>query len=343
MSTPLRNRQARQDLQKFCRTDSELEQLILDHFGKDRHLIPKGVDRLSIENRLIEVVGARAILRALEGPRYYMTLLLQGAGVLGLVVGTVFVVKQLQSAPIGPYAVDLRPVPGPDAIPFEIPKGPPLQDAGTAPITPPIPSKALPSGAVAVAPVGRSSASQGKPGGRVARSTCPAQGVLLERSTEAANFQTAHPLAANGYARGGKLQLVGIGGPTQGQMLSLATVVEADGARLEVHAERKVVDSKVCAAPLGEALHAGKELGKLIEDNRINLGSGDGVKVSALYDVLGAVVSDEDSTGRSLGRKKIGTVRVTAVDSVFSEVERVEGTVAKGSFVRARRSEGDQP
>ena len=327
MSTPLLNRQARQALLKHCRTESELEKLILDHFQKERHLLPRGVDRLSTENRLIEVVGARAILRALEGPRYYVAWLLQGAGVLGLVVGVGVAAKQLRSGP----AETERTLSTPAMAPPVTSKGQSAPETGTVMIPP------------AVVPGSSRPASTPKTGGRAARSQCPAGGVLLERTSGTANFQTVRLPAQNGYARAGKLRLLEFEGTTPGQLLTTATIVEAEGSRMEVHPESAVSALKVCAVPLGEVLHAGKELGKLLEDNRINLGSGDGVKVGALYEVLGDAVMDAESTGRSLGRKKIGTVRVTAVDSLYSEVQRVDGDVAKGSFVQAKRGEEERP
>ena len=329
MSTPLLNRQARQALLKHCRTESELEQLILDHFQKERHLLPRGVDRLSTENRLIEVVGARAILRALEGPRYYVAWLLQGAGVLGLVVGVGIAAKQLRSGPIETEKTVSTPAPA--MAPPVTSKGQPAPETGTGMLPP------------AVVPGSSHLASTPKTGGRAARSQCPAGGVMLERTSGTANFQTVRLPAQNGYARAGKLRLLESEGATPGQLLTTATIVEAEGSRMEVHPESAVSALKVCAVLLGEVLHAGKELGKLLEDNRINLGSGDGVKVGALYEVLGDAVMDAESTGRSLGRKKIGTVRVTAVDSLYSEVKRVDGDVAKGSFVRAKRGEGERP
>ncbi len=354
MSTPLLNRQARQALQQHCRTDSELEQLILDHFAEERRLIPKGVDRLSVENRLIEVVGARAILRAIKGPRYYVAWLLQGLGVAGFLVGGALTVKQLGQPATGPALPDLRPTfshtdlrpvgsVGPPAG-VEAPKPAPSPPAPVPTPAPASPGLAEDKGRIHPKPPGpRLEPTTTQSGG--ARTHCPAPGVLLERAAGGANYQTGKLPIPSGYARAGRLKLQSAGGADQGRVLTTATIVEAEGARMEVHPDRTLTEPKVCAVPLGEALHVGRDLGKLVEGGRINLGSGDGVKVGALYEVLGDAVGDEDASGRSLGRRKIGTVRVTAVDSVFSEVERVEGEVSKGRFVRAKRSDsaGSQP
>lgn len=353
MSTPLLNRQARQALQQHCRTDSELEQLILDHFAEERRLIPKGVDRLSIENRLIEVVGARAILRAIKGPRYYVAWLLQGLGVVGLLVGGALAFKQLGLSATGPVLPDLRPTSSHTELQSVGPVGPPAGAEAPKPApspTAPVPTPApTPPGLVEDKglihqPPGPRPESRTTPSGG-ARIQCPAPGVLLERAAAGPNYQTGKLPIPNGYARAGRLKLQSVGGADQGRVLTTATIVEAEGARMEVHPDRTLTEPKVCAVPLGEALNVGRDLGKLVEAGRINLGSGDGVKVGALYEVLGDAVGDEDASGRSLGRRKIGTVRVTAVDSVFSEVERVDGEVSKGRFVRAKRSDsaGSQP
>jgi len=86
MITPLQNRQARAAMKARLRTESELDQLIIDHFFEVRQLIPTGVDRLSIENRLLEVVGANAILRALLGPRHHLTRLTPALQLLALIL-----------------------------------------------------------------------------------------------------------------------------------------------------------------------------------------------------------------------------------------------------------------
>jgi hypothetical protein len=86
MTTPQQNRQARAAMKARLRTESELEQLIIDHFSEVRQLIPTGVDRLSIENRLLEVVGANAILRALLGPRHHLTRLAPALRLLALIL-----------------------------------------------------------------------------------------------------------------------------------------------------------------------------------------------------------------------------------------------------------------
>lgn len=86
MTTPLQNRQARAAMKARLRTESELEQLIIDHFSEVRRLIPTGVDRLSIENRLLEVVGANAILRALLGPRHHLARLAPALRLLALIL-----------------------------------------------------------------------------------------------------------------------------------------------------------------------------------------------------------------------------------------------------------------
>jgi len=313
----------------YCRTESELEQLMLDHFHRERHLIPKGVDRLSIENRLIEVVGARAILRALQGPRYDLAQLLQGALVLGLVLGVMFAANQLRIRPTDTRGAVSMPAPG--IVPPVIRTGPSTPDTRTLMLAHPL----LPGDSRPTSPP--------KTVGRTVRSQCPAGGVLLERPSRTANFQTVDLPEQNGYARAGKLRLLESEGRTLGHMLTTGTIVEAEGSRMEVHPERAIFAIKVCAVPLGEALHAGRELGKLVEDHRISLGAGDGVIVGALYEVLGDAVTDADLVGRSLGRKKIGTIRVTAVDGLHSEVERVDGEVTKGSFVRAKRGNEEQP
>ena len=86
MTTPQQNRQARAAMKARLRTESELEQLIIDHFSEVRQLIPTGVDRLSIENRLLEVVGANAILRALLGPRHHLARLAPALRLLALIL-----------------------------------------------------------------------------------------------------------------------------------------------------------------------------------------------------------------------------------------------------------------
>lgn len=86
MITPLQNRQARAATKARLRTESELDQLIIDHVSEVRRLIPTGVDRLSIENRLLEVVGANAILRALLGPRHHLTRLTPALQLLALIL-----------------------------------------------------------------------------------------------------------------------------------------------------------------------------------------------------------------------------------------------------------------
>jgi len=42
MITPLQNRQARAAMKAQLRTESELDQLIIDHFSEVRRLIPTG-------------------------------------------------------------------------------------------------------------------------------------------------------------------------------------------------------------------------------------------------------------------------------------------------------------
>lgn len=82
-----RNRRARAVMADRLRTDSEFEEFLLDHFEEEvRRVIPSsGADRLARENELIRKVGAEAILRALEGPRYALYWLRLGAAAIGLV------------------------------------------------------------------------------------------------------------------------------------------------------------------------------------------------------------------------------------------------------------------
>lgn len=93
------------------------------------------------------------------------------------------------------------------------------------------------------------------------------------------------------------------------------------------------------AGPMPEKLHIGKEMGTIVKktpDGRvqINIGDGDGVEVGDRYDVLGPSVTDADLWGRSLGRDRIGQLKVVEIGGLYALAETLTGQAGIGNFVR---------
>jgi len=81
-----RNRQARKAMEEL-RTEEDFERFLLDHFSKEvrSQVLASSPDRLARENKLLEIVGAEAILRALRDPSYYLRWLILADAAAGLV------------------------------------------------------------------------------------------------------------------------------------------------------------------------------------------------------------------------------------------------------------------
>lgn len=143
--------------------------------------------------------------------------------------------------------------------------------------------------------------------------------------------------AAHGYTRGGKVRLTPSTGPQRGNTLTIATITETEPTGLIVFVETRLpLPTTACAIRLDEELHAGRQLGKILDDNRLNIGAGDGVQVGDLYEVLGPPIIDETAPGRALGRQVIGTVRITHTEAAFADFELQQGQAEKGRFVRPK-------
>lgn len=331
-ATPWLNRRAREALGQRLRTNSEFDAFVLDHFAHVLSVLPSnGASRLDRETGLLHYVGAHAVLQALYGPRYYAAWLLMAVcsvGAVALVGGAAFWLTRkepLQAAVTAPpTAISATPsqakeAPGPSGLPL-----PTVQAKGPA--------------------LAQTDQHEGSPAGQpTSRPVAPrahcGQGVLVSQQTGSLRYQTDHPPAGHGYIRGSKLVLLAAEGPARGRRLGYGTVVDAEPAFLSLVAEHlEQPPLRACIAPLPEVVQLGRGLGKLLDDGRINLGSGDGVHIGDVYEVLGGSVADADVGARSLGRQAVGRVVVTAVETAFSSITVEQGLAQPGSFVRALRT-----
>ena len=350
-----RNRQAREAMAARLRTDSEFEQFLLDHFDEEvRRAVPSnGADRLARENALLQKVGAEAVLLALGGPRYYLRWLALGGAAVGLVgIGALVQARLVPSAPsttpgsaapIGTnHAAPSSPVPAP---PVSTPTAPAPSNTPAPPPLPPGPQPGSQAKPAERPPPGIASATLTKPpapspqdSAQGSKSACP-DGLTLTLEPDGQHLRSRPLPSAHGFTRGGKVRLVAVSGPQRGRTLQLATITEAEPAGLLVFADSRTpsLPALTCAIPVREEIHAGRELGKILDDNRLNIGAGDGVKVGDLYEVLGPAIIDETAPGRTLGRPAIGTLRITKTDAAFSEFTRQDGQAEEGHFVRPKR------
>lgn len=336
------------------RTDSEFDQFLLDHFAPDvRRAIPSSAsDRLDRENALLHKVGAEAILRALDGPRYALYWLGRVGAAVGLVAVGALAASRLSTpgpdsknpasgskpAPTAPLAqpptlftssaapAALGPVPTPAAVAAPPPlSGPPDLGAGT--------------GRAPVAAVGNPPA-QPLPHRTTASSkpSCP-QGLPMTLERDGQHLRSPSLPATHGFSRGGKVRLVAASGPERGRTLGLATITETEPTGLVVFADTPAASlpGVACAIPLREEIQIGRELGKILAEHRLNIGAGDGVHVGDLYEVLGPAIVDETAPGRTLGRQAIGTIRITKTDAAFADFTLQDGQAPKDSFVRPKR------
>lgn len=334
-ATPWLNRRAREALSQRLRTSSEFEAFLLDHFAHVLPVIPsKQASRLDRETGLLQCAGPHAVLQALYGPRYYAAWLVMavcGVGAVGLAVMAALWLTKNEAPQVAaaPAATALSSIRSPEK---EVPR----------PAVPPPPSAAV-GGSAAPAPLDRpAGVAAGQPGARqgAPRVQC-GQGVLVTQQSGSLRYQTERPPAGHGYIRGSKLVLLAAEGPARGRRLGYGTVVEAEPTFLSLVAEHlEQPPGRACIAPLPEVVQLGRGLGKLLEGGRINLGSGDGLHVGDLYEVLGSSVADADVGARSLGRQAVGRVVVTAVETAFSAVSVENGLAPSGSFVRALRTTG---
>lgn len=327
------------------RTDSEFDQFLLDHFAPDvRRAIPsRASDRLDRENALLHKVGAEAILRALDGPRYALYWL----GRVGVAVGLVAV---------GALAASRLSTPNPDAkdaasgskpaltAPLSHPPTSVTPSAAPAAVAAPPPLSGPPdlgagTGRAPVAAVGNPPA-QPLPHRTTASSkpSCP-HGLSMTLERDGQHLRSPSLPATHGFSRGGKVRLVAASGPERGRTLGLATITETEPSGLVVFADTPAASlpGVACAILLREEIQIGRELGKILAEHRLNIGAGDGVHVGDLYEVLGPAIVDETAPGRTLGRQAIGTIRITNTDAAFADFTLQDGQAPKDSFVRPKR------
>lgn len=327
------------------RTDSEFDQFLLDHFAPDvRRAIPSSAsDRLDRENALLHKVGAEAILRALDGPRYALYWL----GRVGAAVGL---------AAVGALAASRLSTPNPDAkdtasgskpaltAPLSHPPAPVTPSAAPAAAAAPPPLSDSPdlgagTGRAPVAAVGNPP-TQPLPHRTTASSkpSCP-HGLSMTLERDGQHLRSPPLPATHGFSRGGKVRLVAASGPERGRTLGLATITETESTGLVVFADTPAASlpGVACAIPLREEIQIGRELGKILVEHRLNIGAGDRVHVGDLYEVLGPAIVDETAPGRTLGRQAIGTIRITKTDAAFADFTLQDGQAPKDSFVRPKR------
>lgn len=325
-------------MRKRLRTDSEFNAFLIDHFSDFLHLIPTQADRLNRENVLLQCVGARPILKALSAPRYYVTWILMPLGImvmmgsLGLVVWWL-INKTLLHELNHPSAAGSIPSISPSTL--SVPSLDSTLQASD--------NKARPSHSPsAIQPV------SGQPPTNLtptaiktprSREICT-QGILVIKQVNNGLYNAEHVPPRHGYERGRMVSLVGLAGLDKSRRLGYGTIIDAEPTFLSLKAALPgAAPLRLCAVPLGDIVQLGRELGKLLPDGRINVGSGDGVRVSDRYEILGEAVADDNPSGRSLGRKIIGVVRVTAVEATHATVVPESGTVPPGSYIRALRTE----
>jgi len=133
-----RNRRARAAMKDKLPLDSEFDQFVLDHFETVWRVIPSNsADRLARENALIQKVGAEAILRALEGPRYALYWLGLVAAAIGLVAVGALAASHFPSPKLQPN-IDMTVLANAD---LSMPRPPP-------PMPAPLPEKRVKSPSV---------------------------------------------------------------------------------------------------------------------------------------------------------------------------------------------------
>ena len=100
-------------------------------------------------------------------------------------------------------------------------------------------------------------------------------------------------------------------------------------------------DVPLRAGPMPERVRVGKTLGVVLqqkepkaENVQLNLGEGDGVLVGDYYTVLGTPISDADASGKSLGRRPVGLVKVQSLEALTAVASIEQGTANEGAFVK---------
>jgi len=179
----------------------------------------------------------------------------------------------------------------------------------------------------------------------------PEEGLLLVElvATRADEMSTAQRLkikrlpSKHGYQRGAWILLYD-SQQKPPKEVGWATVIETQGNELLAMVESlafKAAELTLLAGPMPERVRVGKTLGVLLPQREasrgqvlLNLGDGDGVVVGDYYTVLGTPVSDSDASGRSLGRRSVGLLKIQSVETLTSVARVEQGNCDGGTYVK---------